>query len=162
MAEGTRLHQYTEGRFTEIEGRIQKFEDAFVNFKLEMADQLADQMAKIQDLFTTGPTKVDLDGTNGSGKGILGSAPIGTAPIGSAGDTRVPGQSSFSTKVNPETHLRPPKLSFPKFDGNDPKTWLRKCDRFFLIHPVPPDQKVPVASIHLRRKQRLGFSLTMT
>ena len=82
-----------------------------------MASQMASQMAQIQELLTAGHTRMDLEDTKGREKGILGSA------LGSSnGSQRFQGQNSISHKIISEPTLRPPKLTFPKFDGNDPKS----------------------------------------
>ncbi|KAL5759714.1 hypothetical protein ACOSQ2_018552 [Xanthoceras sorbifolium] len=75
----------------------------------------------------------------------------------SVGEHRFANSQGSSSQVFTDSLLKAPKLSFPKFDGTDPKTWLRKCDRYFLIHPVPPDQKVLIASIHFEKKAEVWF-----
>ncbi|KAK3225326.1 hypothetical protein Dsin_005188 [Dipteronia sinensis] len=134
----------------ERDGRFLKLMEDFLSYKTEMASQnvkIHDQLAKLNDQLTLGHNIVDLEGSKANGKGILGSA-LGS----STGDPKFQGQTSFNDKVITESQLRPPKLSFPKFDGTDPKIWIGKCDRFFIMHPVPPDQKVIIASIHFEKK----------
>ncbi|KAK2984986.1 hypothetical protein RJ640_005754 [Escallonia rubra] len=41
-----------------------------------------------------------------------------------------------------------PKLSFPRFNGNDPRGWVRKAEQYFELCPIHEDYKVPYASIH--------------
>ncbi|CAO2141395.1 unnamed protein product [Urochloa humidicola] len=46
---------------------------------------------------------------------------------------------------------RPPKLSFPKYDGEeDPLPWLNSCDIFFRGHGTMEEEKVWMASLHLK------------
>jgi len=45
---------------------------------------------------------------------------------------------------------RPPKLSFPRYDGeSDPLTWLNKCDLFFRGASTMEEEKVWTTSLHL-------------
>eukprot|EP01018_Ginkgo_biloba_P035275 Gb_07714 [translate_table: standard] len=48
--------------------------------------------------------------------------------------------------------LRPPRLDFLKFDGNDPTGWLCRTERYFTIHQITTDQKVPIAALHLEHE----------
>ncbi|KAG8388303.1 hypothetical protein BUALT_Bualt02G0111500 [Buddleja alternifolia] len=51
-----------------------------------------------------------------------------------------------------------PRVEFPKFGGADPRTWVRKCARYFqIVSTVPEDQKVPLASVHLEGRAELWF-----
>ncbi|KAK2982807.1 hypothetical protein RJ640_005131 [Escallonia rubra] len=43
---------------------------------------------------------------------------------------------------------RLPKLSFPRFSGDDPRGWVRKAEQYFDLSPVHEDYKVPYASVH--------------
>lgn len=42
-----------------------------------------------------------------------------------------------------------PKLSFPKFDGSQPKIWLDKCTDYFRIYDVQPTMWVTTAALHM-------------
>ncbi|KAG8364002.1 hypothetical protein BUALT_Bualt19G0081000 [Buddleja alternifolia] len=51
-----------------------------------------------------------------------------------------------------------PKVEFPHFHGDNPTTWIKKCNRYFqVVSTITDDQKVPLASIHLERKAELWF-----
>ncbi|KAH0652768.1 hypothetical protein KY289_030446 [Solanum tuberosum] len=41
------------------------------------------------------------------------------------------------------------RLDFPRFSGQDLKTWLYKVDQFFSMDDIPYSQRVKVTSIHL-------------
>ncbi|KAL0419496.1 UNVERIFIED_CONTAM: hypothetical protein Sradi_1363100 [Sesamum radiatum] len=42
------------------------------------------------------------------------------------------------------------EVNFPHFKGDNPRAWIRKCNRYFqLISTIGEDQKVPLASVHL-------------
>ncbi|KAH0762025.1 hypothetical protein KY290_018098 [Solanum tuberosum] len=44
------------------------------------------------------------------------------------------------------------RLEFPRFSGQDLKTWLYKVDQFFSMDEIPYSQRVKVTSIHLDRE----------
>ncbi|KAL0313371.1 UNVERIFIED_CONTAM: Retrovirus-related Pol polyprotein from transposon.6 [Sesamum radiatum] len=51
-----------------------------------------------------------------------------------------------------------PKIEFLKFDGEEPRSWIRKCIRYFhIVHTIPEDQKVSLASVHLDGKAELWY-----
>ncbi|KAK2989789.1 hypothetical protein RJ640_022560 [Escallonia rubra] len=41
-----------------------------------------------------------------------------------------------------------PKLTFPRFEGMNPKGWVRKCEQYFKFCPLHEDYKVSYASVH--------------
>ncbi|KAK2979977.1 hypothetical protein RJ640_006785 [Escallonia rubra] len=41
-----------------------------------------------------------------------------------------------------------PKLSIPRFDGVNPRGWVRKCEQYFEFSPIHEDYKVAYASVH--------------
>lgn len=50
----------------------------------------------------------------------------------------------------PPIHGRPIRLDFPRFEGIEPESWLFQAEQFFTLNPLPPEQRVTMASIHLR------------
>ncbi|XP_071728214.1 uncharacterized protein [Rutidosis leptorrhynchoides] len=44
------------------------------------------------------------------------------------------------------------KLDFPKFDGDDVRGWIYRCNQFFTVDRVEDDDKVRIASIHMYKK----------
>ncbi|XP_063948159.1 uncharacterized protein LOC135152240 [Daucus carota subsp. sativus] len=51
-----------------------------------------------------------------------------------------------------------PKLDFSKFDGNNPRIWIKKCVRYFELCKIPNDQKVDIASLHMLHKAETWVS----
>ncbi|KAL6313182.1 hypothetical protein AAG906_016770 [Vitis piasezkii] len=47
---------------------------------------------------------------------------------------------------HPHQHL---KLSFPKFNGDDPTGWIYKAEQYFDFKNIAPEQQVHLASFHL-------------
>ncbi|KAF9605396.1 hypothetical protein IFM89_016973 [Coptis chinensis] len=42
------------------------------------------------------------------------------------------------------------RLDFPRFEGEDPESWLFQAKKFFTLNPISEEQKVIMASIHLK------------
>ena len=42
-----------------------------------------------------------------------------------------------------------PKLNFPKFDGANPRTWIKKCCKYFTLCKILEDQRVDLASLNM-------------
>ncbi|XP_056690117.1 uncharacterized protein [Spinacia oleracea] len=45
-----------------------------------------------------------------------------------------------------------PKLSFPKFDGSNPRIWVKKCCKYFDLCKIAQDQRVDLASLNMIEK----------
>ncbi|KAJ0113157.1 hypothetical protein Patl1_03570 [Pistacia atlantica] len=56
-----------------------------------------------------------------------------------------------TSRLNPinDHHRQHLKLSFPKFNGDDPTCWIYKAEQYFDFKNVGPDQQVQLASFHL-------------
>ncbi|XP_026400203.1 uncharacterized protein LOC113296079 [Papaver somniferum] len=79
-----------------------------------------------------------------------------------------PAEGSIVPAVNQLTENRSfnnynqfPNLYFPRFDGTNPKGWIQKCERFFLLHNIREEtQKVQMAAVHMDGKaERWNFNL---
>ncbi|XP_020550197.1 uncharacterized protein LOC110012122 [Sesamum indicum] len=49
------------------------------------------------------------------------------------------------------------KMEFPYFDGENARSWVRRCTRYFQLIPIPEDQKVPLASIYMQGKAEVWY-----
>ncbi|WVZ71633.1 hypothetical protein U9M48_020200 [Paspalum notatum var. saurae] len=47
-----------------------------------------------------------------------------------------------------EKEYRLPKVDFPKFDGEHPRVWREKCEKYFAMFRVPVHLWAPFATIH--------------
>lgn len=47
------------------------------------------------------------------------------------------------------------KIEFPKFNGDDLKSWLYKCNQYFELDNVTGPQRVKLAAIHLEGRALL-------
>ncbi|XP_012850515.1 PREDICTED: uncharacterized protein LOC105970252 [Erythranthe guttata] len=54
---------------------------------------------------------------------------------------------------NPSTNS-----GFPRFDGQYPRIWLWRCNRYFLVNPMNEQQKVFMASMHLDGKVNVWYT----
>ncbi|XP_062203827.1 uncharacterized protein LOC133906051 [Phragmites australis] len=60
------------------------------------------------------------------------------------GDAPSLGTMSFSSQLAAAM----PQLSFPQFDGNNPKLWIKRCETFFELYEIPPHLWVKVSTMH--------------
>lgn len=58
----------------------------------------------------------------------------------------------------PNTLKFVPKLEFPKFDGMNPRCWMKKCARYFELCKIPAEQKVDLASLYMVDKAESWIS----
>lgn len=49
------------------------------------------------------------------------------------------------------------KLEFPHFNGDNPRSWLRQCHRFFMVNPMAEHEKVILTSMHLEGKAEYWY-----
>ncbi|KAL0350214.1 UNVERIFIED_CONTAM: hypothetical protein Sradi_4170600 [Sesamum radiatum] len=49
------------------------------------------------------------------------------------------------------------RMEFPLFNGEDARAWIRRCTKYFQMIPIPEDQKVPLASIHMEGRAELWY-----
>ncbi|KAL4378560.1 hypothetical protein GQ457_02G035680 [Hibiscus cannabinus] len=54
-------------------------------------------------------------------------------------------------------YLPRPKIEFQTFDGNNPRSWIRKCQKYFSIFEVPESQKLEMGTMYLVGKAETWF-----
>lgn len=97
------------------------------------------------------------------GKAAAGSSstePILNPEIQAVDQTRE--NRGFGAPVEPGPNHTPRPLAatlvkninveFPRFNGDDPRGWVKKCQRFFNVNPVLEHEKVLLAAMHLDGK----------
>ncbi|KAL5791769.1 hypothetical protein ACOSP7_000363 [Xanthoceras sorbifolium] len=107
MAAGSEQQNYVDGKFQEVETRIQKFVDGLAAFKMEIANHFSEQTnlieGKMQELLTTVFKGARSEEMSGNGKDILGSAPAGPSAdprtTRSVGEQRVTNRHGSSSQV---------------------------------------------------------------
>ncbi|XP_027170262.1 uncharacterized protein LOC113770100 [Coffea eugenioides] len=50
-----------------------------------------------------------------------------------------------------------PKMDLPVFDGDNPREWIRKANKYFKIHGVEDDMKSEVAELYFRDRADIWF-----
>lgn len=67
-----------------------------------------------------------------------------------------PTSSVKSTEVHDDgaTRIRGyvPKLKFPKFNGTNPRMWIKKYNKYFHLCKIPEEQKVDLACLYMVEK----------
>lgn len=53
---------------------------------------------------------------------------------------------------HPGDSFHSPKIEFPRFDGTNPRAWVRKCERYFQLKNIDVFKRVDIASIHFDGK----------
>ena len=51
----------------------------------------------------------------------------------------------------------PPKVELPFFEGYRPQEWIRKCEKYFLVHQIPELQKVEIVEMYLEGMAEIWF-----
>ncbi|KAL0420984.1 UNVERIFIED_CONTAM: Retrovirus-related Pol polyprotein from transposon.6 [Sesamum latifolium] len=87
-------------------------------------------------------------------KSILGEGPTASLERGSSSRVTAiqPVNEGNSTQYN-AIH----RMEFPLFNGEEARTWIRRCNRYFQVIPIPEEQKVPLASVYMQGKAELWF-----
>ncbi|KAA8541193.1 hypothetical protein F0562_025200 [Nyssa sinensis] len=67
-------------------------------------------------------------------------------PFAPEGSSHPHTSRSLTSNGQPQHHL---KLSFPRFDGNDPTGWVYKAEQYFDFKDIAPAQQVQLASFHV-------------
>ncbi|XP_026444472.1 uncharacterized protein LOC113344718 [Papaver somniferum] len=78
----------------------------------------------------------------------------GEAEGSTGGFSHTEGNNLFAhTNIrDPHSFHRIPKLDFPRFDGENPKSWIQKCEYYFQMQGVPDVNRTRMAAIHLDGK----------
>lgn len=82
---------------------------------------------------------------------------------------RVYGENPFNWQKwgkslnNQSSHYFHPKIELPFFYGNNPRKWIRKCDKFFLVYQIEEEYKTDVVEMYLEGKVNIWYqSLKLT
>ncbi|KAL4278859.1 hypothetical protein GQ457_03G027370 [Hibiscus cannabinus] len=103
--------------------------------------------------------------------GILAAKPV---PAGESNkhsgpmeqSQRFPGEPSFNTEHtigdrtphSGQPHFIPrPKIELQSFDGDNPRGWIRKCEKFFSIFAIPEQNKLEIAAMYLVGRAETWF-----
>lgn len=72
-----------------------------------------------------------------------------------------PGNPSLTPARNLEPMMmdktRGMRVEFPRFNGENPRGWLRKCHRYFILNPMTDVEKILLASMHFDGKAEYWY-----
>lgn len=77
-------------------------------------------------------------------------------PMGTMNDRRQSevgdGESSSSRGKDTQSFPKQPKMDFPVFNGDNPRSWIKKCNKFFSFYQIPDHQKVDFVFMNMEGK----------
>lgn len=56
--------------------------------------------------------------------------------------------------------VKPIKLDFPRFSGEDPASWMYKAKQYFGYYQTPTAKRLMVASFHMEQEALVWFQDT--
>lgn len=122
----------------------------FMDKKLETYNQRQDlQNKKVEDTLVR--LAQSLDEIRNQLKGSSSTQRIG----GDESNKTNTDQAFFPETGNNRSFKFAPKLDFPKFDGVNPRVWIKKCNRYFELCKISNDQKVDLASLYMIDKAEI-------
>ncbi|XP_026458493.1 uncharacterized protein LOC113359009 [Papaver somniferum] len=65
--------------------------------------------------------------------------------------------SHNNNHIPQDSHFKTPKIDFPKFNGDNPRRWVCKCERFIYLKSVAANQQTEVAAMYLEGKADSWF-----
>ncbi|XP_039044642.1 uncharacterized protein LOC120184185 [Hibiscus syriacus] len=68
-----------------------------------------------------------------------------------------PFMEKYSSNNNTGMFLPKPKIELQFFDGTNPRSWIRKCEKYFSIFVVPELQKLEIAAMYFTGKAEVWF-----
>ncbi|XP_071909625.1 uncharacterized protein [Coffea arabica] len=165
MADGTRLKNLDE-QLRKLETRVQiqvdslqtELQDArtHVDTKMDELDKKIDAlMAGMETKLTSFLQALNRDRTTATGDSPPPEKnPLLTNPHARCRDW---GDQSAAGKERKVTIPSLPKVELPFFEGDRPQEWIRKCEKYFLVHQLPEDQKLEVVEMYLVGKAEIWF-----
>ncbi|KAL0427958.1 UNVERIFIED_CONTAM: hypothetical protein Slati_2970600 [Sesamum latifolium] len=73
------------------------------------------------------------------------------------------GSSSRITTIKPPIKENPTqynvihRMDFHVFNGEEARTWIRRCNRYFQMIPIPEEHKVSLASVYMQGRAERWF-----
>ncbi|XP_027150147.1 uncharacterized protein LOC113750359 [Coffea eugenioides] len=168
MAEGTRMKGFEE-QLKKQDSRIQSILEANAAARLALEEKLAtnhsDMKAHLE--VNSAEMKNFMVSMNAqytafvrslqSDRGILGISPDNTKrqPV-----QRPQRNLELGLSSQGERNFLPvgtPKVEFPKFDGSNPREWVRRCEKFFRLCRIPDSQHMDLVELHLDGKASIWY-----
>lgn len=122
-----------------------------------MKDAFSSQLRQVQQLLNQnitngGEVPQDRTGTNDPVPPVAtapGVSPANPIPVhhGREGADHSPHSQSRGPAI-PQT-VKVPKFEFPRFNGEHPRNWIRKCQKYFHLNPMNEEDMVLTAAMHM-------------
>ncbi|XP_027127715.2 uncharacterized protein [Coffea arabica] len=119
------------------------------NFNLVLEQKFNDLLSKL----SYGKEKA----TEGGGRMIDQSPLLPTPPAHQRLSVEYETQRNFKKDWSKFHIPNPPKIDLQMFAGENPREWLRKCNKYFLNYQVPEEHKIDVIKMYLEGKADRWF-----
>ncbi|KAL0315331.1 UNVERIFIED_CONTAM: hypothetical protein Sradi_5411300 [Sesamum radiatum] len=70
--------------------------------------------------------------------------------------SKLPRQEHYNSQ-HTGTHNALNKMEFPYSDGENARSWVRMCARYFRLIPILEDQKIPMASVYMQGRAEVWY-----
>lgn len=64
---------------------------------------------------------------------------------------------SMGERIGRQGWQKGPKVELPMFQGDNPREWIRKCQKYFMIYQVPVDQQMNVVEMHVEGRAEIWY-----
>ncbi|KAF9623238.1 hypothetical protein IFM89_000727 [Coptis chinensis] len=134
------LHQRQDG----VEEKVQIMQGTLES----MMSNITNQFSKLNEKLEKQPEKFN---DSRDQRGILGN------PNGIFGAPNVIDLARRQCSNGSFGNYKLPRAEFPRFNGEEPRVWVKKCQRFFTVNPIAEDQKVLFDSLYFEGKVETWF-----
>ncbi|XP_071924950.1 uncharacterized protein [Coffea arabica] len=72
-------------------------------------------------------------------------------------ESRMEPPKEAGSRRETRVHGRLPKMDLPIFDGDNPREWIRKANKYFKLHEIEEDLRAEVAELYFRDRADIWF-----
>ncbi|KAK2980270.1 hypothetical protein RJ640_016948 [Escallonia rubra] len=145
-----RLETY-DLRFGSLDATLGDIQKNYSDLKLDLMSTVAQINTKLEAALVTKPT--------GDGGGTSRGPQPGHPQFGSPSHNQLGRPSTqLQTTTTGTASMKTPKLNFPRFNGENPRGWVRKCEQYFDFCPIHEDFMVAYASVHFDEQVEYWYS----
>ncbi|XP_012842971.1 PREDICTED: uncharacterized protein LOC105963142 [Erythranthe guttata] len=139
----------------------------------EFEEKIAEATRKSESRFDEMAKRFDelgrlMAGMRGKDSAVNGGSPSNTNVAAARGrpEANIPytipmhrqGGKSYNFGGNSTSVQKVPKLDFPRFNGDNPRGWIRKCQKYFSINRMVDQERIVWASMHMEGKADHWFA----
>lgn len=117
-----------------------------------MRDAFAAQMHQVQSLFQSNNVGAghEQGGTsNHTVTPVTTQPPPSAASVPAGRDGVQQSTHSQSRGINHNGPVKVPKFGFPHFTGENPRSWICKCQKYFHFHPMSDNYMILTAAMYM-------------